>query len=115
MQKQFWYNDMVNNFINLGERIYNVFTKDFGVPIANLIIPSMTSILSNNQVLNIPVEMRQFHYFDEFRLNYKFSDSPRYVQDSIEFFLVGDVFHRTQSYCAIPYDPKTDFKFNYTK
>jgi len=50
--------------------------------------------------------MKKLQYFDEFNLNYKFADAARYVPDSLEFFLFGDVYHRTDSFCAIPFDPK---------
>lgn len=42
MRKKFWYEDMVRNFINLGENMFKIMNKDFGVPIVNLLMPGLT-------------------------------------------------------------------------
>ncbi len=65
--------------------------------------------------MKVPVAIKKLQYFDEFNINYKFADAPRYVPDSLEFFFLGDIFHRTGSFCSIPYDPKQNFQFIYNK
>ena len=53
------------------------------MPIANLAIPTIVQSVIHNQVMRIPVSIPMLKYYDEYKLDYKFSGSPDYVPDSL--------------------------------
>lgn len=95
IENSYWVGWLAVKFVKFIEKMTNFLVTDFGLPLANMIIPSAIQGLLRNQVMRIPVTIPYFKYYDEFYLDYKFTQSPGYVPDSLEFFFNGDLYHRT--------------------
>ena len=68
--------------MDMGEKFANIAASELGIPLANVALPTISQLLFQAQVLKLPVNVPYFHYYDEFILNYKFSETPRFVSTS---------------------------------
>lgn len=59
MENNFWFGDMVENLVMLGENLSNALALQLGIPLANIILPTVSQILSQDQVMKVPVAMKK--------------------------------------------------------
>ena len=95
--------DITNNYwlgwiaafiLNFSEKMTNIIVSQFGLPVANIALPSIIQALIDYQVLRIPVSIPYLSYYDQFYLDYSFTAKPAYVPDSLEFYVLGDIYQR---------------------
>ncbi len=45
VENNFWFGDLVENFLNIGERVAKLATVEFGIPLANLALPTLSQVV----------------------------------------------------------------------
>ena len=97
--------------INAVQKVFTIIINDFGIPLSNIVFPSILQSLIQNQNLRLPISLDQVRYYDEYLINMKFSQKPLYEPDSLEFFFLGDVVYRTTKFCTVPYNTSQEYDF----
>ena len=115
IENYYWYGWIATSAINFFENIFQFLVQQFAIPLANFVLPSVTQSLLQQQVVSLPIDIGRFNYYDQFYLDSRFSGKPIYVPDSLQFYFLGEIYHRTQASCSVPYSSKNfDFIYNST-
>ena len=56
---------------------------EFGIPLANFALPKAINLVFQSRNLKLPISVPLLRYYDEFILNYKFSERPEYVPNNL--------------------------------
>lgn len=98
----YWVSWLTYYVVSFTEEIINILVLQFGLPVYNIVLPSIIQQQINQQVMTIPVDLPYFNYYQEFLMDLSLTGNPAYVPDSVEFFALGDVYMKGSGGCQVP-------------
>jgi hypothetical protein len=45
VENNFWFGDLVESFLNIGEKVAKLATIEFGIPLANFALPTLSQVV----------------------------------------------------------------------